>query len=578
MNQQEFLAGSPRCDSIQKLYTYLNEVSLGVLYSDGTANDRDTWRSSRWNPVGREMYNPYWFQIEHYYRRSMALQYPLLATIQDPVHYWFARCEHATGTPIAWLWPKLRERVRRHDGGQAYAVRTHALLALPGWDELDDMHCFHLSQTDPECLAYFQTDDKLRRDIATKISVGRFVKKFWPDLPDHEVAAVVNAHRSEVGKRAVKFTTDPDEIVRIYEYGPRSCMKGMNAVRVYGDSPDLAVAYLGSVEDRSVSARAVVWPERKTYVRIYGDDLLRIQLERAGYSYGYLDGARVRYIKEHGRVVMPYLDGPQGADESSCGQYLVLCEDGEYECANTSGYASGGREACSHCGDRCDPDDLYTATDGERVCSDCIGGAGSENTGRAYVWALADARWIHDTEPAPRCDCWWSSYHERWVLDELELSDFGLVELECGDIVSEDEAVETVEGRWYRVEECVEIGDAAWQRSDDLDIAEWTVHRNNLMHKSEFSMGVKGEPLLDAWAKLLLAAGEDAIEIDTLTDSVECFSDELVDVLWDSFGDDVLERVAEMRDEELPLGYAPSAPNVGSATAGQLDERVALAA
>jgi hypothetical protein len=177
-----------------------------------------------------------------------------------------------------------------------------------------------------------------------------------------------------------------------------------------------------------------------------------------------------------------------------------------------------------------------------------------------------------------RCDCWWSNYHGRWVSDDLSYSDFDLVELECGDVVSEDEAVQTVEGRWYRVEECIEIDTDTWQHRDDLSIQEWTVHGNNLMHKSEFSMGVKGEPLLDAWAKLLLAAGEDAIEIDVLCSNTAYFSDELVEALWDDFGDDVLERLAELKDEELPLGYAPTAPAVGSAIAGQLDERVALAA
>lgn len=91
-------------------------------------------------------------------------------------------------------------------------------------------------------------------------------------------------------------------------------------------------------------------------------------------------------------------------------------------------------------------------------------------------------------------------------------------------------------------------------------------------------MGVKGEPLIDAWAKLLLAAGEDAIGIDVLCSNTSYFSDELVEALWDDFGADVLERLAELKDEELPLGYAPTAPAVGSAIAGQLDERVTLAA
>ena len=573
MNQQEFLAGSPRCDSIKKLYDYVT-WSGAVLYSDCVYSDRDWVLSNRYGRDGNVVYRPRSIRLDHH--MGSALEYPLLATAHDAMHLWFAREQHRTGTPIAWLWPKLRERTRRVEGASTYEVRTWALLSLPGWGELDKKHWFHLSQTDPEALAYFQTDDKLRRDISTKISVGRFVKKFWPHLLDHEVRDIVNVYRNEVGKRNVKFSTDPSEIVRIYEYGPRSCMRGMDCVRIYGDSPDLAVAYLGDLEAREISARAVVWPTQKRYVRIYGDDLLRVSLERMGYRSGDLEGARVRLIEEHGRIVMPYLDGPQSADED--GDWLILTEDGDIGCSNTNGYASGGRERCSCCGGRVGDGEIYTADDGERVCTDCIGSHDFGHTSCSYVWATVDARWHHDTEVCRRDNCWWSEYHDMWVSDDLSYSDFGLVELECGDIVPEDEAVETVEGRWYRAEECIEIDTDTWQHRDHLSIQEWTVFNRALMHKSEFSMGVKGEPLIDAWSKLLLAAGEDAIEIDVLCSNTAYFSDELVEALWDDFGDDVLERLAELKDEELPLGYAPTAPAVGSAIAGQLDERVALAA
>lgn len=553
MNKQEFLAGSPRCDSIKKLYDYVN-WSLSVLYADRVVSDRDWVCSSRYGRDGNVVYRPRSIRLDHH--MGSALEYPLLATAQDAVHFWFAREQHRTGTPIAWLWPKLRERTRRVEGASMYEVRTWALLSLPGWAELDQKHWFHLSQTDSEALAYFQTDDKLRRDISTKISVGRFIKKFWPHLPDHEVRDIVNAHRNEVGKRIVKFSTDPSEIMRIYEHGPRSCMRGMDCVRIYGDSPDLAVAYLGDLEAREISARAVVWPAQELYVRIYGDDLLRVSLERMGYRSGDLEGARVRLIEEHGRIVMPYLDGPQYVDED--GDWLILTEDGDIDCYNTSGYASSRRERCSCCGDRASEDEIYTADDGARVCTDCIGSPGYSHTRCSYVWATVDSRRCHDTEVCRRDNCWWSEYHNMWMSEDLSYSDFGLVELEDGSVVGEDDAVETIDGHWRLADDCIKIHADAYQPRDDLNIDEWYVHEGEMMHATEFGTTPQSERLLDAWAKLLLAASEFSDERSLLTSSVSYFSDELVRELWDDFGDDVLARLEELKTEELPFDYQPA--------------------
>lgn len=553
MNQQEFLAGSPRCDSIKKLYDYVTWSSAS-LYADEVRSAREYALTARYDRRGDRAYMPRLFCLAHHC--GSALEYPLLATAHDAVHLWFAREQHRTGIPIAWLWPKLRERARRVEGASTYEVRTWQLLSLPGWAELDQKHCFHLSQTDPEALAYFRTDDKLRRDIATKISVGRFIKKFWPHLLDHEVRDIVSAHRNEVGNRIVKFSTDPSEIVSIYEHGPRSCMRGMDCVRIYGDSPDLAVAYLGNLESRQISARAVVWPAKQIYVRTYGDDLLRMLLERMGYTHGDLEGARVRRIEEHGRIVMPYLDGPQNADED--GDWLILTEAGDLECCNTSGYASGGRERCSCCGDRVGDDEIYTADDGERVCTDCIGSHNYGNTRCSYVWATVDARWHHDTEVCRRDNCWWSEYHDMWVSDDLSYSDFGLVELEDGSVVEEDGAVETIDGHWRLADDCIEIHAYAYQPRDDLDIDEWYVHEGELKHATEFGTTTQGECLLDAWAKLLLAASKLTDEEALFSNNVSYFSDELVRELWDDFGDDVLARLEELKTEEVPLDYQPA--------------------
>ena len=129
MNQQEFLAGSPRCDSIKKLYDYVS-WSSDVFYTNGVMRDREWARSPRYDRRGDETYRPRLFCLAHHC--GSALEYPLLATAHDAVHYWFACEQHRTGIPIAWLWPKLREHARRVEGASTYEVRTWALLSLPG--------------------------------------------------------------------------------------------------------------------------------------------------------------------------------------------------------------------------------------------------------------------------------------------------------------------------------------------------------------------------------------------------------------------------------------------------------------
>ena len=145
-----------------------------------------------------------------------------------------------------------------------------------------------------------------------------------------------------------------------------------------------------------------------------------------------------------------------------------------------------------------------------------------------------------------------------WVSDNLCYSDFGLVELECGAVVEEDEAVETIDGHWRLADDCIEIHADAYQPRDDLDIDEWYVRDGELKHATEFGSKAQGESLLDAWAKLLLAASGAGDEPSLLTDNVEYYSDALVQALWDDFGDEVYMRFKSLKTEELPLDYQPA--------------------
>ena len=114
------------------------------------------------------------------------------------------------------------------------------------------------------------------------------------------------------------FARTAEKIEEVYTTGPSSCMAHKKEVwgadmpvhptSVYA-SPDLAVAYM-NYGGRKAS-RTVVWPEKKIYVRIYGDHL-RMQklLAAAGYKQGCITGARVKRIrfKDKNRSVLPYID------------------------------------------------------------------------------------------------------------------------------------------------------------------------------------------------------------------------------------------------------------------------------
>lgn len=556
MNQQQFLAGNPRIDNVKKLYDYLSTSGVfACYYSDGTSTDRDYASSIRYfqhGPRRHEVaFNPQGFTLAppaFPFRSTRAA--PLLASVYDRVIYWFAQWEHKTGRSLFWIWPMLREKERRTSAHKVYSLDGSPLAhALPDWNKLDQQHWFHQSQTDPECVAYFASEAKLRADVSTRISVGRFIKKFWPDTDDNRVRRLVNEYREWLGCRTVLFTTDPDTIVDVYANGPRSCMRGMDCVEVYGNSPDLALAYLGTPED--ASARAIVWPDRKVYVRIYGDDLLGMELERLGYSHGDLEGARVRRIEHYGRIVMPYLDGPQCVDYSSDNRYMVIRESGDFDAANTNGYCSPVTR-CFFCGESSSEDELYTANDGEDVCSACIGTNDYEATSRQYVWARVSERYSDEHDVRRRSDCWWSTYHESWISDDLSLSDFELVELEDGRVVDECDAVEDIDGCWQLADECVEVECYKYVLTSDLHDGQFRVEPDGTV-----VFDGDGLPLLESWAKLVVATGEDSDAETVAREHLDFYSDEVRDFLCDEYAGDVERLADELAVEELPLTYQP---------------------
>lgn len=241
-------------------------------------------------------------------------------------------------------------------------------------------HFAHVAKSDPSKIAFVEDDAKGRADRITVMKPGRFLTKFFSDvLTPEEIGDLANRFIARSKPGTLHFAKTADEIERVYLEGPSSCMahdasdyqSSEHPVRVYA-AGDLQVAYIVRGD---ITARAVVWPEKKIYGRIYGDaDRLRPALEKEGYTEGYLTGARLLRIEDDGYLICPYLDGDCTVRDE--GDYLVI--GGDIDADSTSGLIEDYRISCECCGDRINPhrdDYSYVQVDRwgnqEVYCSHC---------------------------------------------------------------------------------------------------------------------------------------------------------------------------------------------------------------
>ena len=315
------------------------------------------------------------FYIYEVYREG-SLAGPALKRAMERYKYlegykWRIRKLRDDGLPEDW---REREKMRFENGTYKPVPWSDEEWYQPVANE----HFCYLSLKEPGKIAYTENAQKGEADRQTIIGAGRYLTRYFKDQLDaseiERLACLVSVEADACG---LKVTQDADEIEEVYENGPRSCMAGSaddfsgpcHPARVYA-GPDLGLAYTGARE--KASGRAVVWPEKKRYGRIYGDETrMRMLLEEAGYSKGSFYGARIRRIDAgDNEFVMPYIDGFSTVDDD--GTYIVL-RDGEICCENTSGLGEiNNRQYCPSCGDMEDRDDFtYIEDVGESWCGYC---------------------------------------------------------------------------------------------------------------------------------------------------------------------------------------------------------------
>ena len=336
-----------------------------------------------------------------------------------------------------------RERARFVEGHYTRPVwlDTFRLIEPPA------DHFLHVSTRSPGKIAFTQNDEKGGADIQTPMRVAAYLLRYCAEQCDEQLAReIAEIHAAKYGAAELSLATSAEEIVEVYRNGPSSCMSkdlssydsSIHLVAVYGSS-DLALAYIRGEDEETISSRALVWPERKRYGRIYGySEPMRAALEREGYEPGDFEGAKIRLLmcEDQGEMILPYLDGVQTVRVFSS-EFLEITRRGDIYATETTGLAAGAM--CERC--------------------ECRAQGGlvevSISRRRSEMWCDSCA-----DQEAAYCD------HAGGTIavDCMVEIDGSL----CADWVAEEEAAYCERSRSYTFEPVVEVRSVAFR---DLDLA-----------------------------------------------------------------------------------------------------------
>ena len=162
-------------------------------------------------------------------------------------------------------------------------------------------------------------------------------------------------------------------------------------VRMYG-AGDLAVAYIK--RDDRITARSLVWIDKKCHSRLYGDaGRLKPLLKAAGFRNAYdgegvhrklFNGARLTRVMQDGAYIIPYIDSGAAWDDGKFLRIDVTEGKGNISChadgnSNPTGLSEGSDDDededtafCDYCEDGCHETwQVYTPRGSQYWCESC---------------------------------------------------------------------------------------------------------------------------------------------------------------------------------------------------------------
>lgn len=223
--------------------------------------------------------------------------------------------------------------------------------------EAQDWHTFVLEQPSvPENgnklrVSYWQSERKQAADLRTVTSLGKYLKRHFPTLPDHIIRDVV----ASAAPAQFEIWNETSEMVRAVTDGPYSCMQWddetYHPYECYHPGYGWAVAV--RLQGQDILGRCLVNNKSKTFVRSYyreavghsctgSDHALEVWLQKQGYSFSstWPEGHKLALVEgRSSELILPYIDAKY--DEGRCvtriRDHWVIDQSGEYQCDRTDG-------------------------------------------------------------------------------------------------------------------------------------------------------------------------------------------------------------------------------------------------
>lgn len=493
---------------------------------------------------------------------------------------------------------KLQEKFKLHP-----VVKTLLKQHRPAdWQQLL-LEWPHISETDQSRLAYTRDEKHGHADRQTITTIGKYVKRHWPDLKDHvlrDAQSTYHPDKLEIGQ-GIEY------LIKAVELGPRSCMQSgygtipfnsedLRQLKRWLANPETEVSWYDHpysvysaqygwkmairIKDNGIAGRCLLLDdgEHKVFVRSYArterdedqsqtDNILETWLREAGFVKvkAWPQGASLDVVdhpSHSSEYLLPYIDGSGDNDRklSLEDDRFEVRYDGNYICNNTNGVADV-RETCrcEDCGDSVNRDDTcYVSASDRHVCESCY---------EDYVWARNSSRsvQVHRDQTSrifTSYSNWWRDEPSGRVVDADIPDDVVFIENREA-YCRVDDAVRCTDEEWYFVddpkivrlaEECPSSGERyahrseAWMDSSGrwLSNAEESVTVNGALEKESdcWQCDGTGDWYLNTDAPVVMASGEEIHE--------SFFSRVSSDAEW---GD---EDTAEVRQYQIDDEVLPS--------------------
>ena len=355
----------------------------------------------------------------------------------------------------------------------------------------------HVAESDVTRVAYTRDERAGIEDKQTLTSLGKYLKRHWPDMSDHIIRDMVAKYATACTFR-IEHTTAA--IVKAAQEGPSSCMQfkdddgndderldelGHHPYEVYAPcfGWHMATRWLGHI----IVGRALLMQrdndpaKRKYFVRTYRrrdgenysqpDDELIQWLKDQGYEHcNSWHGERLAYLPlayRRDEFIAPYIDGgAQEVDVETAYGYgpkpnsptttLRITDRGEWQCTNQDGTADEQSSCtCDACGARISEDEQRgVGYNSDPVVGDCCIGDYTYVTGRrGHNYYISDGDAVEVN----------GEYY-----DPDYLADNDIVTLYDGEYASSDDAVFVEsQSEHYLREDCVCLPNGDWELDED---------------------------------------------------------------------------------------------------------------